>query len=728
MDIPSDLLQAFIHGNLSDPSTLLGLHRDHHNNFSIRVFIAKAEAVELWDTKESRCITIMESLHDGFFVATIEKKISTYALRVYRQNEWHFQHDPYRFPPVLGSLDFHLFHEGQHWQIYNKLGSHLVQHEGIDGCHFAVWAPNARRVAVVGDFNHWDTRQHSMIPNEQGVWQLFIPHLTPGLRYKYQITGEEEPIPWKSDPYAQQQERPPDTASVIINSSHYPWQDQAWLSQREKQQKSDQPLSIYEVHAGSWQKPTDKKYFNFRELAERLIPYVKFMGFSHIELLPISEHPFGGSWGYQPLGLFSVSRRFGEPDDFRYFVDQCHQNRIGVILDWSAAHFPSDTHGLSRFDGTALYEHEDPRQGWHPDWQSYIYNFGRKPVSNYLIANALFWIKKFHIDGLRVDAVASMLYLDYSREADQWIPNIWGGNENLEAIEFLKTLNREIQSQGSGAIIIAEESTSWPGVTHPLSRGGLGFNYKWNMGWMHDTLNYMQKEPIHRKHHHNHLTFGPLYAFSEQFCLPFSHDEVVHGKGSLINKMPGDTWQKAANLRLLFAYHFFYPGKKLLFMGCEFAQWREWNHNQELDWFLLEREEGLHHGIQRLVKDLNHLYGTEPALYQGDCDPQGFSWIDCNNEAQSIVVFLRRAPQSGEIALVILNNTPVPRYNYRIGAPIPGDYLEAFNSDSQFYQGSNLGNGGRITAMPESCHNHPYSLSLTLPPLAALLLIPESLP
>jgi 1,4-alpha-glucan branching enzyme len=631
----------------------------------------------------------------------------------------HEHHDPYDFLPQLPTFDQHLFGEGKHWHIYQKLGGHLHQVDGIDGVLFAVWAPNAGRVSVVGDFNRWDGRCNPMRSlGNGGIWELFIPTLNVGCLYKFEILNRNsQEVLLKTDPYGQQFEFRPSTSSIVVDNKAYSWQDQQWLDHRSKHNWLHQPMSVYEVHLGSWQRDKLGNFLNYRELAHQLVDYVTHMGFTHIELLPITEHPFDGSWGYQTTGYFAPTSRHGSPDDFRYFIDTCHQRGIGVILDWVPAHFPKDAFALARFDGSALYEHEDPRKGEHRDWGTLIYNYGRNEVKNFLLSSAVFWLEEFHLDGLRVDAVASMLYLDYSRKDNDWIPNQYGGNENLEAIDFLRELNTVTHDQLPGTTIMAEESTSWPQVTRPTWTGGLGFSMKWNMGWMHDILSYMQQEPVHRKYHHDQLTFGMLYAFTENFVLPFSHDEVVHGKGSLLNKMPGDEWQRFANLRLLYTLMYTYPGKKLLFMGCEFGQGTEWSFNKPLDWYVLDYPH--HKGLQSLVKDLNHLHKTHPALYQYDFEHKGFEWIDCHDVQQSIISYHRKSDH--EDLIIVLNFTPVVREAYRIGVSQPGTYTEIFNSDSSYYAGSNTGNG-TVLSEPIPWMNQLHSVNLTLPPLGAIIL------
>ena len=592
--------------------------------------------------------------------------------------------------------------------------------DGIDGILFATWAPNAERVSVVGDFNEWDGRRHPMrIRGGSGVWELFIPEMPAGTLYKFEIRNRQYgTVLLKTDPYGQRFELRPNTASIAVPKNTYVWHDEEWLEARKNNAWLHTPLSIYEVHLNSWRRDNEGGFLSYRELAEQLVDYAKANYFTHIELLPITEHPLDASWGYQTTGYFAPTSRFGTPDDFRFFVDYCHGHGIGVILDWVPAHFPKDAHGLANFDGTPLYEHEDPRLGEHRDWGTLIYNYGRNEVKNFLIASAMFWLEEFHLDGLRVDAVASMLYLDYSRNPGEWVPNKYGGNENLEAIAFLRELNTVTHQQQPGTLIMAEESTAWPQVTRPTWTGGLGFSMKWNMGWMHDTLQYMSKDPIHRHYHHDQLTFGLLYAFTENFVLPFSHDEVVHGKGSMLSKMPGDEWRRFANLRVLYTLMFTYPGKKLLFMGCEFAQGSEWNHAQALDWYVLDFP--LHQGVQKLVADLNRLYRETPCLHGLDFDPKGFEWVDCHDAPQSVLSYLRR--YGDEFALVVLNLTPVPRPNYRIGVPESGTYVEIFNSDSEYYGGSNTGNAV-LESEDKEWMGRPYSLNMVLPPLGGVVLV-----
>ncbi|MBX9843320.1 MAG: 1,4-alpha-glucan branching protein GlgB [Xanthobacteraceae bacterium] len=627
--------------------------------------------------------------------------------------------DTYRFPPILSDLDLYLLDEGTHFQLYDKLGAHPSQFEGIDGVAFAVFAPNARRVSVVGDFNLWDGRRHAMRVRGNGYWEIFVPGATAGDKYKYEIVGPNgEMLPLKSDPIAFAAEVRPSTASIVIDENRLPQAARILHNPN----ALDAPVSIYEVHLGSWRRKPEEghRWLTYRELAAELPAYVTDMGFTHIELMPIAEHPFDGSWGYQPTGLFAPTSRFGTPEDFAYFIDACHRAGLAVLLDWVPGHFPDDPHGLAHFDGTALYEHANPMQGRHLDWGTSIYNHGRVEVANLLIANALFWLDRYAIDGLRVDAVASMLYLDYSRPQGAWIPNKFGGRENIEAIEFLRRANTQVFAQYPHATTVAEESTAWPMVSRPVDWGGLGFGYKWNMGWMHDTLKYISKDPIHRRHHHGSILFGLHYAFFENFILPLSHDEVVHGKRSILGRMPGDEWQRFANLRAYYGFMFGHPGKKLMFMGCEFAQDSEWNHDHSLPWHLLERRQ--HQGVQLLVRDLNRLYRGTPALHQLDCDGNGFEWLVADDASQSVFAWLRKGHDPRACCVVAVNFTPEVRYNYRIRVPFAGRWREVLNTDASFYGGSNVGNEGEVIAVvtPQS-----PELCLILPPLAAVYLIPD---
>ncbi|WP_051378037.1 MULTISPECIES: 1,4-alpha-glucan branching protein GlgB [Derxia] len=623
----------------------------------------------------------------------------------------------------LGDLDLYLINEGRHRRLADALGAHVVTApNGSIGTRFAVWAPNARRVSVVGGFNQWDGRANVMTTRSGGIWETFIAGVEAGALYKYELEDiHGNLLPLKADPVAQRFEPAPGTASIVPEQADFTWTDDDWMAHRAAHQRHDAPISVYELHPGSWRRP-DGESPDWRRLATELVPYVRGLEFTHIELLPVMEHPFGGSWGYQPLGLFAPTARYGAPEDFAAFVDACHRAGLGVIVDWVPAHFPSDAHGLARFDGTALYEHEDPREGFHKDWNTLIYNFGRHEVRGFLIASALHWLEHFHIDGLRVDAVASMLYRDYSRAPGEWLPNVHGGRENLEAIAFLREMNDAVHALASGAITIAEESTAWPGVTQSTAAGGLGFDFKWNMGWMHDSLSYFGEDPLWRGWHGNKLTFGLVYAFSEHFMLPLSHDEVVHGKRSIVGRMPGaDDWQKLANLRAAYTFMWTHPGKKLLFMGGEIAQWREWNHDGELDWWLLENP--LHRGAQQLLRDLNRLYVDEPALHTGDADPRGFQWVIADDRENSVFAFLRKpVGTQGRVVLVVLNFTPLPRHGYRIGVPLPGEWTEVLNSDAACYGGGNLGNGGAVPAEDRPSHGEAQSLVLTLPPLGGLVL------
>ena len=623
---------------------------------------------------------------------------------------------------VLTDFDIHLMKEGTHYRTYEKLGAHIMTVNNARGVHFAVWAPNAREVRVIGTFNNWNGECHKMRHlGECGLWELFIPEIGEGEIYKYEIISHDYQVFEKADPYGFCSEITPKTASVVYEIGKYTWEDEEWMKKRPTVNQMESPVSIYEVHLGSWMRvPEDgNRFLTYRELAHKLVDYVKETGYTHVELLPIAEHPFYGSWGYQVVSAFSPTRRYGLPDDFMYFVDYCHANGIGVILDWVPAHFPKDGHGLVYFDGTCLYEHADPRKGVHKDWNTLIYNFGRYEVKNFLISNALFWLDKYHIDGLRVDAVASMLYLDYSRQPDEWVPNQYGGKENLEAIGFIKEFNEMAYKYYPGVMTLAEESTSWPAVSKPLYLGGLGFGFKWNMGWMHDMLDYMAKDPIYRKYSHGNITFSLWYAFSENFVLSLSHDEVVHMKGSMINKMPGDVWEKFANLRLLYAYMYGHPGKKLQFMGGEFGQWREWNHDSSLDWHLFQHEP--HNKLWAFMRDLNALYKSEPSMYQIDFHYSGFNWIDFKDADNSVVSFIRRAKDQDDATVFVFNFTPVARFNYRIGVPCEGFYQELLNSDSEKYWGGNIGNLGGCNAEPIAWHDNPYSINVQIPPLGAVI-------
>jgi 1,4-alpha-glucan branching enzyme len=669
----------------------------------------------------------MERIHgDGLFQVLFADRPEPFPYRVKIENHEGYrwdQVDPYRFGPVLTDFDLHLLGEGTHLRNYERLGAHLLVHDGFRGVHFAVWAPNAQRVSVIGNFNHWDGRRHPMRNRgATGIWELFIPDLCEGEVYKFEIKSRNHGyLVQKSDPYGFAAELRPKTASMVWDLSKFTWHDEEWMATRARRQALDGPIAIYEVHLASWKRKLEGgDFLNYRELAHDLAAHLEHTHFTHIELLPVTEHPFDGSWGYQPVGYFAPTARHGTPDDFAYFVDYLHQHGIGVILDWVPAHFPNDLHGLGYFDGTHLYEHSDPRLGEHRDWGTKIFNYGRAEVRNFLFGNALFWLDRYHADGLRVDAVASMLYLDYSRKPGEWVPNMFGGNENLEAIDFLKRLNEICHHNHPGILTIAEESTSWSGVSRPTYLGGLGFSLKWNMGWMNDTLRYMSKDPVYRKYEHGSLTFSMIYAFSENFVLPLSHDEVVHGKRALLDKMPGDLWQKVANLRLLYGYMYGHPGKKLLFMGDELAQWREWNHDESIDWHLLQWHD--HQGVLRLVCDLNRLYRAEPSLHEVDFDWHGYEWLELHDWENSVLAFLRRAKNQDDSMVVVCNFTPVIRDYYRIGVPSGGYYREVMNTDAEYYGGSNVGNQGGAWAVPEPYAGRSFQLSLRLPPLAAIYL------
>ena len=728
-----DAIVAATHG---DPFAVLGPHVVLDDTGSptlvIRTYQPDAQAVTVVDADTHQDLVALPRIHDaGVFEGPVPDRAAPFAyhLRVEWPGGTQVLDDPYRFPIVLGELDCHLLGEGNHLRTFERMGAHPMTLAGVPGTAFAVWAPNARRVSVVGPFNGWDGRRNPMrLHPGIGIWELFVPGVTAGALYKYEILGPHgNLLPLKSDPYAFHTEQPPATASVVHGLPTHTWSDGEWLAKRSHHHDRQAPISIYEVHLGSWQRVPEEyhRYLTYRELADRLVPYVKEMGFTHIELLPVHEFPFDGSWGYQPIGLYAPTSRFGTPEDFQHFVDVCHQHEIGVLIDWVPGHFPSDAHGLAEFDGTHLYDHADPRQGYHLDWNTLIYNYGRREVANFLLGNALYWMEKFHIDGLRVDAVASMLYLDYSRPADQWVPNQYGGNENLEAIDFIRRMNTEVYGRDTGAITVAEESTAWPAVSRPIYAGGLGFGFKWNMGWMHDTLKYFQHDPVHRRWHHNDLTFGLLYAFTENFILPLSHDEVVHGKGSLINKMAGDDWQKFANLRAYYGFMWTQPGKKLLFMGGEFGQWREWDHNSSLDWHLLEYDP--HKGLHSLVRDLNALYRGTPALYRLDSEPGGFEWVEANDMENSVLSYIRRSDDPDEPpVLIVCNFTPVPRLDFRVGVPVGGYWAELLNTDATLYGGSGVGNAGGVEADAIESHGRPWSLDLTLPPLGTLIMRPHN--
>jgi 1,4-alpha-glucan branching enzyme len=723
-------IKAIAAGRNADPFAILGPHFDN-GHWRIRFFLPWAKQASLAFKSHTDVFAARQLHAHGFFEAVLPSSFTlpvipgSYRIQAQTHDGESFEWaDAYAFPYLLSDFDLHLMSEGRHYDTYERLGAHIRIVSDVAGVHFAVWAPSAQRVSVVGDFNRWDGRVHPMrARGSSGVWELFLPELAEGAIYKYEIIGARgHMLPLKADPYAFRGELRPNTGSIVASVDNYSWNDADWMAARARKNWLDAPVSIYEVHLGSWRRVPEQgdRWLTYSELAGQLIPYCKEMGYTHIELLPVMEHPYDGSWGYQTLGYYAATSRYGTPAQFMEFVDRCHRAGLGVLLDWTPAHFPRDAHGLAQFDGTHLYEHSDPRQGAHPDWGTLVYNYGRNEVQNYLISNALFWLDKYHLDGLRVDAVASMLYLDYSRKAGEWIPNEFGGRENLAAIAFLKRMNEVTHERFPGILTIAEESTAWPSVSRPTYLGGLGFSLKWNMGWMNDTLKYFSADPIYRKFEHNKLTFSLLYAFSENFVLPFSHDEVVHGKGALLEKMPGDDWQKFANLRLLYAYQAAHPGKKLLFMGQEFAQRREWSEGRSLDWHLLEH--ATHRGVKSLAAELNRLYASEPALHEIDFDWPGFEWLDCNDGDNSVFSFLRRARNSEDALLVVLNATPVVRENYRIGVPRPGLYREILNTDSSAYGGSNVGNMGGVLAQETPYNGRPASLRLTLPPLGALFL------
>ncbi len=710
-------IEAIVTGSHGDPFAVLG-PQEAGGKLVARAFVDGASELEAFTLDGKPAGSLIRRHDSGFFEGPLSiKKRQPLKYRARNDGgEW-WVVDPYSFGPVLGPMDDYYMREGSHLRLFDKMGAHLITHEGADGAHFAVWAPNARRVSVVGDFNAWDGRRHAMrLRHDTGIWEIFIPEVRAGLAYKYEIIGPDgSRLPLKADPYARAAEFRPATASLVAPELEHEWGDAPHRAFWAEADARRTPISIYEVHAGSW-KREGERFLSWDELADQLIPYVADLGFTHIEFMPIAEHPYDPSWGYQTTGLYAPSARFGPPEGLARFVDGAHRAGIGVILDWVPAHFPTDEHGLARFDGTALYEHADPRQGFHPDWNTAIFNFGRQEVFSYLLNNALYWTEKFHIDGLRVDAVASMLYLDYSRREGEWIPNQFGGRENLEAVAFLQAMNRAVYGKHPGRVTFAEESTSWPKVSAPVYDGGLGFGFKWNMGWMHDTLQYMAYEPIHRKYHQNDLTFGLLYAFTENFVLPLSHDEVVHGKGSLIAKMTGDAWQKFASLRAYYAFMWGYPGKKLLFMGQEFAQGAEWSEARGLDWWQLDRPE--HRGVQSLVRDLNHLYRDTPALHQRDCEGEGFEWLIADDSENSVFAWLRKAPGQPPVA-VVSNMTPVPRVGYGLPLPTAGRWREILNTDSSLYGGSGTGNMGGVTA---STGPDGTAAWLTLPPLATIWL------
>ncbi len=716
-----DQFNLILDGRCSDPFSILGAHPDGKNKTLIRAFLPGAiKALVLAGNKE---IEMKEAIVGGLFEANVKGTLTCvdYQLKThYTDGAEHTTHDPYAFTPVLTDFDLHLMGEGTHYNKYDRLGAHVIEQSGISGVNFALWAPNAQGISVVGDFNFWDGRRHPMRSRgTSGIWELFIPDLKEGDLYKFELRTPAGVL-LKADPYGFFSELRPMTASVVWDMNKYEWLDKKWMEERPKKDWLSSPINTYEVHLGSWQLKEDGGFLSFRDLAHRLVDYVKAQGYTHIEVLPVQEHPFDGSWGYQVLGYFAVTSRFGTPEDFMYFVDHCHQNNIGVIMDWVPAHFPKDAHGLAHFDGTYLYEHEHPNMREHMDWGTLIFNYGRREVASFLLNSALFWLNKYHIDGLRVDAVASMLYLDYSREDGQWIPNEFGGNENIAAVEFIKRFNELCHRDYPGVLTIAEESTAWAQVSRPTYTGGLGFSLKWNMGWMHDILEYFTKEPVHRKYHQHLLTFGLIYAFHENFVLVLSHDEVVHGKGSLIGKMPGDIWQKFANLRLMYGFMYAHPGKKMLFMGAEIGQFSEWDADACLEWDLLKHDP--HKKLQHYMSDLNHMVSKEPALHEMDFDPDGFEWIDFKDADSSVIAFIRKGKDPRDFIVFVFNFTPLPRSDYRIGLPEAGVYKEIINSDSSNYWGSNVGNSGEVRAEETPFNQWPCSMGLSLPPLGMVAL------
>jgi 1,4-alpha-glucan branching enzyme len=724
--VPPEQVARIIDATHWDPFEVLGPHPTS-GGIVVRAFLPDAQQVELVTLDQGEAAPMKRVHPAGLFEVELPGRSPNVAYRLRVTDGTGSVReitDPYSFPPLLTDYDLHLIGEGTHYRNYEKLGAHLATVNGIDGVHFGVWAPNAQRVSVVGDFNAWDGRCHPMrVRGSSGVWELFVPGLHEGDLYKFEIKGRwGDFLSVKADPYGFAFELRPKNAAIVYDISRYQWQDGEWMQARRSFDWLHAPISIYEVHLGSWMRVPEEgnRWLTYRELAPKLADYVSEMGYTHIELLPITEHPLDASWGYQTLGYFAPTSRFGPPADFMWFVDHLHQRGIGVLLDWTPAHFPRDAHGLAYFDGTPLYEYADPRKGEQRDWGSLVFDYGRNEVRNFLLGSALFWLDRYHLDGLRVDGVASMLYLDYSRPEGEWIPNVFGGRENLEAVDFLKTFNEVVHREHPGVLTIAEESTAWPAVSRPVYMGGLGFSLKWNMGWMNDTLAYISKDPIHRRYHHQNLTFSMLYAFSENFVLPLSHDEVVHGKRALLDKMPGDLWQRFANLRVFLTYCYTHPGKKLLFMGCDIGQWWEWDQDQSVQWHLLENEP--HRRLQHMLRDLNHLYRREGALYDLEFDWQGFQWIDCSDFDNSVVSFLRLARNTEDFVVVVCNFTPVPRLGYHIGVPAGGAYREIFNSDSAFYGGSNVGNGAGLIAEARECHGRPFTLLVDVPPLGGVLL------
>jgi 1,4-alpha-glucan branching enzyme len=723
-------IKLIVEGLHGDPFSVLGMHiagEGDEKGLEVRAFLPGAEEAWVVNERTGKAYQMEKVNKKGFYAVRLAGETFPYRIRTKTpEGEISEIIDPYSFGQVLTDYDLHLIGEGSHYKKYEKLGAHLIEMGGVTGVHFAVWAPNAGSVSVIGDFNAWDGRRHPMrLLVGSGIWEIFIPGLGEGELYKFEIKSRYHNYrAVKADPYGFYFEMRPKSASIVYEINRYSWSDKKWMKKRERMNWFEAPMSVYEVHLGSWMRCREEgnRFLTYRELAGLLIPYLKFMGYTHIELLPVSEHPLDASWGYQTVGYFAPTSRFGTPEDFMFFVDMCHRNDIGVILDWVPAHFPKDGHGLGFFDGTCLYEHMDKRKGEHKDWGTLIFNYGRKEVMNFLISNALFWLEKYHIDGLRVDAVASMIYLDYSRRPGEWVPNVHGGNENLEAIEFIKKFNEITHQLHPGILTVAEESTAWPSVSRPVYLGGLGFDMKWNMGWMNDMLIYISKDPVHRRYHHNNLTFGLIYAFTENFILVLSHDEVVHGKRSMLGKMPGDIWRKFANLRLFYGFMYAHPGKKLLFMGSEFGQWDEWKFEQALDWQLLEKEQ--HRMLQKYVRDLNSVYVTEASLHEVDFEAKGFEWIDFRDADSSIITFIRRAKRPSDYIVVVCNFTPIPREGYRIGVPDKCFYKEILNGDSQQYWGSNMGNLGGVHSEEVPWHGKPCSVKITIPPLAVLYFKP----
>lgn len=724
--ISKDTLQSIADSNCDNVFAYLGRHALDESTSIIRAFLPAADKVEVIDYQHGNTVTVMALMHEAGIFSGIcsNSDCERYRLRAYYDGQSVEVEDPYRFGSSIAESDLYLYAEGTHEKAYSFLGAHLITIDGVEGCRFTVWAPNALRVSVVGDFNFWDGRRHVMrnlLPT--GVWEIFIPAVDVGAMYKYEIKAKDgNVLPHKADPMGFYAQKPPEQASIVIDPHTYHWGDDHWVAKRDSWTNINRPISIYELHLGSWRRVPEEnnRYLSYRELARDLIPYVKEMGFSHIQLMPVSEFPYDGSWGYQPVGMYAPTSRFGSPDDFKYFIDQCHQNDLAVLIDWVPGHFPTDAHGLGVFDGTPLYEHADARQGFHPDWNTFIYNYGRKEVVSYLMANAIFWFDYYHIDGLRVDAVASMLYLDYSREDGQWIPNAYGGRENLEAIDFIRLTNERVYKNYPNAMMVAEESTSWPGVSKPTQYGGLGFGYKWNMGWMNDSLDYMSKESVHRQYHHHDMTFSLYYAFSENFILPLSHDEVVHGKGSILDRMPGDTWQKFASLRAYYGFMWAHPGKKLLFMGSEFAQGPEWDYNNSVCWHQLDIAE--HKGVQTLVKNLNSIYQQTPALYENDFEENGFEWIEADDRHNSIFAFIRKAKSGHGDIIVVSNFTPIVRTAYRLGVNMPGSYIQIINTDDTLYGGSGVNSCDAMQSQEVPWHYRDHSIELDVPPLATVFI------